>query len=140
MRTIRRVTSWRDLNFAAGGLTDTDEVARNFPGSSDEFQAMTRICTTDSPLPSALIVIVVAFAGATTVTEVALTFVRDVPTVPPNVTLVVSVRFVPVMVTLVPPAIGPLTGDNDVIVGAATYVKPPDLVTDPPFVVVSTTF
>lgn len=61
-----------------------------------------------------------ALAGVTTVTEVALTFVTDVPTVPPNVTLVVSVRFVPVMVTLVEPAIGPLDGETDVIVGAST--------------------
>ena len=59
-------------------------------------------------------------AGVTTVTDVALTFVNDVPAVPPKVTPVVAVKLVPVIVTVVPPAVGPDTGDNDVIVGAAT--------------------
>ena len=57
--------------------------------------------------------------GATTVTEVALTLVNDVPAVPPNVTLVVAVKLVPVIVTVVPPAIGPLDGAISLIVGAA---------------------
>ena len=59
-------------------------------------------------------------AGVTTVTDVALTLVRVVPAVPPKVTLVVADKFVPVIVTVVDPAVGPLTGDSDVIVGAAT--------------------
>ena len=59
-------------------------------------------------------------AGVTTVTEVALTFVRDVPAVPPNVTPVVAVKLVPVIVTVVPPAVGPDVGDTELIVGAAT--------------------
>ena len=59
-------------------------------------------------------------AGVMTVTDVALTFVSDVPAVPPNVTPVVAVKLVPVIVTVVEPAVGPLNGDTDVIVGAAT--------------------
>ena len=61
-----------------------------------------------------------ALAGVTTVTEVALTFEIEVPAVPPNVTDEVPVKFVPVIVTVVDPAVGPLTGDSEVIVGAAT--------------------
>lgn len=62
------------------------------------------------------------FAGVTTVTEVALTFVSEVPAVPPKVTPVVLDKFVPVIVTDVPPAVGPVTGVKEVIVGAAIYV------------------
>ena len=61
-----------------------------------------------------------ALAGVTTVTEVALTFVIEVPAVPPNVTAEVPVKFVPVIVTVVEPAVGPLDGDTELIVGAAT--------------------
>ena len=61
-----------------------------------------------------------ALAGVTTVTDVALTFVIVGPTVPPKVTLVVADKFVPVIVTVVDPAVGPLDGDTDAIVGAAT--------------------
>jgi len=59
------------------------------------------------------------FAGVTQVTDVALTATTEVADVPPNVTVVVPVRFVPVIVTAVLPATGPLTGLRDVIVGAA---------------------
>ena len=41
---------------------------------------------------------------------------------PPKVTLVAPVRFVPVIVTLVPPAMGPLAGARLVIVGGALYM------------------
>ena len=58
--------------------------------------------------------------GVTTVTDVALTLVSDVPALPPNVTPVVAVRLVPVIVTVVEPASGPLDGDTELIVGAAT--------------------
>ena len=37
---------------------------------------------------------------------------------PPNVTLVVPERFVPLMITVVPPLAGPLEGEADVSVGA----------------------
>ena len=73
------------------------------------------VVNTTSTAPAAL-------AGVTTVTEVALTFVSEVPAVPPNVTLVVPTKFVPVIVTVVEPAVGPETGESDVIVGAAIYV------------------
>ena len=57
--------------------------------------------------------------GVTTVTEVAPTFVSDVPAVPSNVTPVVPDKLVPVIVTVVPPAAEPDVGDSDVIVGIA---------------------
>lgn len=59
--------------------------------------------------------------GATTVTEVSLTLVSDVPEVPPIVTLVVPLKLVPVIVSVLPVR-GPLEGETEVIVGAATYV------------------
>lgn len=77
--------------------------------------------------------------GVTAVTEVELTFVSDVAAVPPTVTLVVALKLVPVIVTAVPPATGPLDGDTDVIVGAATNVNPFTSVAEPP-AVVSTRF
>jgi hypothetical protein len=54
---------------------------------------------------------------------VAVTFVGDVTVTPvaadpPNVMLVVPVRWVPVMVTLVPPVVDPEVGVTDVTVGA----------------------
>ena len=56
------------------------------------------------------------FAGVTTVTEVEVLKVTA-PAVPPNNTELVLLRFVPVMVTVVPPATGPLEGVIDVIEG-----------------------
>lgn len=65
-----------------------------------------------------------ALAGVTTVIDVALEFTIDVPAVPPKVTAVVPVKFVPAIVTVVPPAVGPdakfVPDNTDVIVGAAT--------------------
>ena len=55
--------------------------------------------------------------GVTTVTDVALPTFIDVPAVPPNVTPVVPDKLVPVIVTVVEPAVGPLDGDTDVMVG-----------------------
>ena len=59
-------------------------------------------------------------AGTTTVTEVALTFEIEVPATPPKVTAEVPVKFVPVIVTVVPPAVEKLDGEIDDTVGAAT--------------------
>ena len=42
------------------------------------------------------------------------------PAAVPNLTAVAPVRSVPVMVTLVPPVVGPLVGAMAVTVGAAT--------------------
>ena len=46
--------------------------------------------------------------------------VRPVPAVVPNLTAVAPVNPVPVTVTRVPPAVGPLAGEITVTVGAAT--------------------
>ena len=62
-----------------------------------------------------------ACAGVVTVIEVAELAVM-VPAVPPKVTKVAPLRFVPVMVTDCPAAAGPLVGLMLVIVGASTYV------------------
>jgi hypothetical protein len=66
------------------------------------------------------------------VTEVAV-LVVNVAVTPLNFTSVTPVRFVPVMVTLVPT--GPLVGVKDVIVGPATTVKSVALAAAPPVVV-----
>jgi hypothetical protein len=58
--------------------------------------------------------------GVTAVTFVALTTVTPMAATPPTVTEVVPVRFVPVIVMVVPPATGPATGATLVIVGGAT--------------------
>ena len=60
-----------------------------------------------------------ACAGAVAVIDVALFTVKVVAVVPPKETAVAPVRFVPVIVTLVPPAMGPLDGLTDAIVGAS---------------------
>ncbi|CAB4889582.1 unannotated protein [freshwater metagenome] len=59
-------------------------------------------------------------AGAVAVTDVADTTTTFVAAFAPNFTPVAPVRFVPVIVTTVPPDAGPLVGLNDVTVGAAT--------------------
>ena len=45
-----------------------------------------------------------------------------VAAVPPKVTAVAPVKFVPVMLTLVPPARGPVGGNTLTTVGSETYV------------------
>ena len=59
-------------------------------------------------------------AGVIQVMVVELTTLTLVVTVPPIVTIVAPVKFVPVIVTLVPPATGPLAGAIEVTVGAGT--------------------
>ena len=60
-----------------------------------------------------------AWAGDTAVIFVADTTVKLVADTAPNSTAVAPVRFVPVTVTVVPPAVGPELGDTFVTVGAA---------------------
>ncbi|MNQ66367.1 hypothetical protein D3C85_808580 [compost metagenome] len=57
-------------------------------------------------------------AGVVAVIWVALSTVTPDADAPPKVTAVAPVKFVPVMVTLVPPPVGPLFGEIDVTVGA----------------------
>ena len=61
-------------------------------------------------------------AGAVTVSEVALFTVTPVPAVAPKSTAVAPVKPVPVSVTEVPPATGPLFGLTAVTVGGPLYV------------------
>jgi len=58
------------------------------------------------------------------VMEVLLTTTTLVAAVPPIVTVAPVTKLVPVMVTLVPPAVDPLFGETLVTVGVATYVNP----------------
>jgi hypothetical protein len=51
-------------------------------------------------------------AGVVAVIDVLLTTTTLFAAVPPNVTVVPEVKFVPVIVTAVPPAAGPLFGDT----------------------------
>ena len=59
-------------------------------------------------------------AGVTAVTLVAETTTTLVAATPPTVTLVAPVRFAPVIVIEVPPAVGPLHGDTLVMTGGLT--------------------
>nr|WP_263866878.1 hypothetical protein [Paenibacillus rhizovicinus] len=71
-------------------------------------------------------------AGAVTVIDVAEFTVMPVAAVAPNVTAVAPDRFVPVNVTLVPPAVGPDCGDMLSIVGTIALTSTP-AVLDTPF-------
>jgi hypothetical protein len=57
------------------------------------------------------------FAGETAVIVVEDTTVKEA-SVSPNKTLVAPVKLVPVIVTVVPPIVGPLSGESPVIIGA----------------------
>ena len=59
-------------------------------------------------------------AGAVAVIWVPLLTVKAVAAVAPNLTALAPARFVPVIVTLVPPAVGPAAGLMLVIVGGPT--------------------
>jgi hypothetical protein len=56
---------------------------------------------------------------------VLLTTTTLVAAVPPKVTAAPDAKFVPVMVTPVPPVVGPLFGLRLVTVGCPIYVNPP---------------
>ena len=58
-------------------------------------------------------------AGVTAVMEVADTTVKLVAAMPPMVTLVAPDKFVPVIVIVVAPAVGPVNGLTDVMEGTA---------------------
>ena len=58
--------------------------------------------------------------GVVAVIDVLLTTTTFVPAVPPNVTVAPAAKFVPVIVTPVPPAVGPTLGDTLLAVGITT--------------------
>jgi hypothetical protein len=58
-----------------------------------------------------------ACAGVVAVIEVLLTTTTLVAAVPPNVTVAPAAKFVPAMVTAVPPPVGPLFGVTLLTVG-----------------------
>jgi hypothetical protein len=64
-----------------------------------------------------------ACAGVVAVIVVAFTTVTPVAAVPPNVTVAPLTKPVPLIVTLVPPAVGPLVGAIPLTVGGPTYKK-----------------
>ena len=59
-------------------------------------------------------------AGVTAVSSVALTIVNDAAGVEPKATAVATSRFVPVIVTDVPPAGRPKDGETEATVGSAS--------------------
>ena len=59
-----------------------------------------------------------ASAGVVAVIDVLLTTVTPVAAVPPKLTVAPAKKFVPVIVTPVPPAVGPVLGAIEVTVGA----------------------
>ena len=74
-------------------------------------------------MPPAVVTVtstVPAPAGEVAVMEVALFTVKLVAGVAPNFTAVAAAKPVPVMLTTVPPAVGPLVGAMPVTVGAPT--------------------
>jgi hypothetical protein len=64
------------------------------------------------------------WTGVVTVIEVLLTNVTLVAAVPPKVTVAPEAKFVPVIVTSVPPLTDPELGETEVSVGFAVYVYP----------------
>jgi hypothetical protein len=58
------------------------------------------------------------FAGAVAVMVVLLETDTFVAATPPNVTVAPETKFVPVIVTAVPPFVGPLFGETELTVGA----------------------
>jgi hypothetical protein len=78
--------------------------------------------------------------GTVAVMVVAFTTVKLDAAVPANVTAVAPVKVVPVIVTLVPPAVGPEFGLTEVTVGGGTTVRLAlDVFPVPPFVELSVT-
>ena len=63
-------------------------------------------------------------AGVVAVIVVLFTTTTFVAAVAPNVTVAPVAKFVPVIVTAVPPAVVPLFGDTLLTVGITTYVNP----------------
>src|ERR1035441_5093136 len=85
-----------------------------------------------------------AWAGVVAVMVVLFTTVTPVAAVPPNVTVAPAAKFVPVIVTAVPPAGGPLlvltvvcvaAADPNVTVAPAAKFVPVIVTADPPAVV-----
>ena len=62
-------------------------------------------------------------AGVLQVIVVLFTMLIDVAAIPPNVTKVAPVKFLPVILTLVPPAMPPDDGEILLIIGGVIYVK-----------------
>ena len=79
-------------------------------------------------------------AGVTAVTLVDETTTTLVAATPPTVTLVAPVKFVPVIVIAVPPAVEPVAGETEETVGGKKYVNPGITLALPPGVVTATLF
>lgn len=60
-------------------------------------------------------------AGVTTIMDVSETTVKAIAGFPPKNTAVASVKFEPVMVTVLPPESGPMSGLTDVMAGGNAY-------------------
>ena len=83
---------------------------------------------TGALVPSGLVTVTLTIpepTGDVTVIWLAELTVNPVAAVVPNVTAVISINPVPVIVTAVPPAVGPLTGVIRIIAGISVYVNLP---------------
>jgi hypothetical protein len=58
------------------------------------------------------------WAGVVNVMAVSLTIVKLDTELPPNVSVFAVRKPVPLIVTVTPPVVGPIVGENEVIVGA----------------------
>jgi hypothetical protein len=65
-----------------------------------------------------------ACAGTVAVIDVLFTTTTFVAAVPPKVTLAPAAKFVPVIVTPVPPVVSPLFGETLLTIGDVVYVNP----------------
>ena len=88
---------------ASGGATNV------YPFARATLLAGVTIATSDAPADRAGVVTTIVVAFLLTI----------VPEVPPKVTVDAFERFVPEMVTVVPPSVVPVMGDTEVIVAGA---------------------
>ena len=85
---------------------------------------MARLPLCDPTLVTVTVTAPAAPAGVVAVICVLFTTTTFVAAAEPNVTVAPDTKFVPVIVTAVPPDVGPLLGDTLLTVGGATNVKP----------------
>lgn len=89
-------------------------------GGGTKVKPFVKVAVTPPGLITTTFTVPALSAGVTAVNWVELTKVTEVPARPPNCTVATDWKAVPFMVTLVPPAVGPLGGDTLVTAGVTT--------------------
>ena len=115
------------LNERAVALVGEEVDLADFVPVVDDARYLNRV-EIEGEVPPAVVTetatpVAVSAAGVVTVMLVA-ELATIVPAFAPNFTEVGFERFVPVMVTVVPPEVLPDVGEKDVIFGGAVYVNP----------------